>query len=189
MPAFDGVVLRPCAVADEPRMADIVNDAAQAYKGVIPADRWHEPYMPLAELQGEIAAGVCFWGAELGGELVGVMGIQDVDNKNPQGIGDVTLVRHAYVATAQRGKGIGGRLLAHLMGMTARPVLIGTWAAANWALGFYQKHGFVLTSLAEKETLLRTYWNVPARQVETSVVLADAAALRLLRPAAPGSPA
>ncbi|MDR3640503.1 MAG: GNAT family N-acetyltransferase [Humidesulfovibrio sp.] len=174
-------MLRPCLPADEPRMADIVNDAAVAYKGVIPADRWHEPYMPLAELQSEIAAGVRFWGAEVEGALVGVMGIQDVDNTSAQGIGDVTLVRHAYVATAQRGKGLGGQLLARLMGMVERPVLIGTWAAAVWALGFYQKHGFVLTSQAEKETLLRTYWNIPARQVETSVVLADARALGMIR--------
>jgi len=180
------VVLRPCAVAEEPRMADIVNDAAQAYRGVIPADRYHEPYMPLEELRGEIAAGVRFWGAELAGELVGVMGIQDVDNGDPRGIGPVTLVRHAYVATAQRGKGLGGRLLAHLLGMVERPVLIGTWAAAEWALGFYRKHGFVLTSQAEKETLLRIYWDIPARQVETSVVLANGDALRLIRPAAPG---
>jgi Acetyltransferase (GNAT) family. len=183
------VILRPCAKADEPRMADIVNDAAQAYKGVIPADRYHEPYMPLAELRGEIAAGVRFWGAEVAGELVGVMGIQDVDNDAPQGIGHVTLVRHAYVATAQRGKGLGGRLLAHLMGMATRPVLIGTWAASYWALGFYQKHGFVLTSQAEKETLLRIYWDIPARQVETSVVLANADALRLIRPAGQGEQA
>lgn len=175
------VRIRPCLPADEPRMAEIVNDAAVAYRGVIPADRYHEPYMPLEELRGEIAAGVRFYGAEVDGRLVGVMGIQDVANTDPQGIGNVTLIRHAYVATAQRGLGIGGRLLAHLRGMAARPMLMGTWAAAAWAIGFYQKHGFALTSHGEKETLLRVYWNIPERQVETSVVLADQAALALIR--------
>lgn len=164
-------------------MAEIVNDAASAYKGVIPADRFHEPYMPLEELRAEIAAGVRFWGAEIGGELVGVMGIQDVDNAAAAGIGNVTLIRHAYVRTAQRGQGVGGRLLTHLMGIAERPMLMGTWAAAGWAVRFYQKHGFGLTSHAEKEKLLRTYWNIPARQVETSVVLADARAITLIRKA------
>lgn len=175
------VIIRPCAVADEPGMNAIINDAAQAYKGVIPADRWHEPYMPLAEMQSEIAAGVRFWGAEVDGELVGVMGIQDVENDNPDGIGPVTLIRHAYVRTTQRGRGIGGRLLAHLRGIAARPMLMGTWAAATWAIGFYRKHGFALTSHAEKERLLRVYWNIPERQVETSVVLADERAMGLIR--------
>jgi len=175
------LVIRPCRASDEPLMAAIVNDAATAYKGVIPADRYHEPYMPLAELRAEIAAGVRFWGCEKGGELVGVMGLQDMDNADPKGIGDVTLIRHAYVRTSQRGKGIGGVLLTQLMEQATRPVMMGTWAAATWALGFYQKHGFTLTSQAEKETLLRIYWNIPERQVETSVVLADARALGLLR--------
>lgn len=171
------VVIRPCTPGDEPLMSEIVCDAAQAYKGKIPADRWHEPYMPLEELRAEIAAGVRFWGAEVGGTLVGIMGIQDVDNA----AGDVTLIRHAYVRTTQRGLGIGGRLLKHLKGLSRRPMLMGTWAAATWAIGFYRKHGFALTSLTEKEKLLRTYWNIPARQVETSVVLADARALGMLR--------
>lgn len=175
------VRIRPCTVADEPRMAEIINDSARAYAVVIPADRYHEPYMPLAEMRAEIAAGVRFWGAEVDGVLAGVMGIQDVANSDPRGIGDVTLLRHAYVATAQRGLGIGGRLLEHLRGMAARPMLLGTWAAAAWAIGFYRKHGFALTSHAEKETLLRVYWDIPERQVETSVVLADQAALALLR--------
>lgn len=183
------VRIRPCQPADEARMAEIVNDAAVAYRGVIPADRYHEPYMPLEELRGEIAAGVRFYCAEIGGAevdgvLVGVMGIQDVPNTDPQGIGDVTLIRHAYVATAQRGLGIGGRLLAHLKGIATRPMLMGTWAAAAWAISFYEKHGFALTSHAEKETLLRVYWNIPERQVQTSVVLADQAAFALIRGAA-----
>lgn len=174
------LVLRPCAPADEPRMDDVINDAASAYKGVIPADRWHEPYMPLAELREEIAAGVRFIGAEDAGELVGVMGGQDVDNADPLGIGNVMLIRHAYVETARRGQGIGGLLLEHILGQTSRPVLIGTWADATWAVRFYEKHGFALTTRAQKETLLRIYWNIPERQVETSVVLASPAALRLL---------
>jgi GNAT superfamily N-acetyltransferase len=175
------LVIRPCTPADEPLMADIVGDAARAYKGVIPADRYHEPYMPLSELRGEIAAGVQFWGAEADGVLVGVMGIQDVAGTAGCAVGDVTLIRHAYVRTARRGQGIGGRLLAHLMALATRPVLMGTWAAATWAVSFYQKHGFTLTTHAEKETLLRVYWNIPERQVETSVVLADARALDLIR--------
>ena len=180
--------IRPCAPADEPLMSAIVCDAAQAYKGVIPADRYHEPYMPLAELRSEIAAGVQFWGAEVpgesGGELVGIMGIQDIDNAVTSaegGIGNVTLIRHAYVRTTQRGQGIGGQLLTHLVRLAQRPLLMGTWAAATWAVGFYQKHGFTLTSRAETETLLRIYWNIPARQVETSVVLADGRAVALIR--------
>ena len=178
------IVIRRCVPADESLMAEIVNDAAQAYKGVIPADRWHEPYMPLAELRAEIAAGVQFWGCESGGVLVGIMGIQDVANSASSaegGIGNVTLIRHAYVRTAQRGQGLGGKLLMHLMGLAERPLLMGTWAAADWAVRFYQKHGFTLTAHAEKEKLLRTYWNIPARQVETSVVLADARAMQMIR--------
>jgi len=165
-------------------MSAIVCDAATAYKGVIPADRYHEPYMPLAELRAGVAAGVRFWGCEKGGELVGIMGIQDVDNSAPAsegGIGDVTLIRHAYVRTSQRGHGIGGLLLEHLMEQAKRPMLMGTWAAATWAVSFYQKHGFTLTSHEEKEKLLRIYWNIPARQVETSVVLANGRALELIR--------
>jgi mannose-6-phosphate isomerase-like protein (cupin superfamily) len=182
------VTIRPCRPDEEPLMADIVNDAASAYKGVIPADRWREPYMPLCELRSEIAAGVQFWGAEVpdesGGVLVGIMGIQDVDNAAPSeqgGIGNVTLIRHAYVRTAQRGQGIGGGLLTHLIRIAKRPLLMGTWAAATWAVRFYQRYGFTLTAHAEKEKLLRTYWDIPARQVETSVVLADAAAMTLVR--------
>ena len=127
-------MIRPCIDADFDAMYSIINEAAEAYRGVIPADRWHEPYMPVEELRHEIQSGVRFWGCEEDGELVGVMGIQDVQ--------DVTLIRHAYVRTAQRSKGIGGKLLAELRKLTARPVLIGTWAAATWAIRFYEKHGF-----------------------------------------------
>ena len=158
-------MIRPCRDADFEAVFEIVNDAAQAYRGVIPADRWHEPYMPRQELRGEIDAGVAFWGCEEGGELLGVMGIQDVK--------DVTLIRHAYVRTARRREGIGGRLLAHLRTLTARPLLMGTWAAATWAVRFYEKHGFRRVTHEEKERLLRVYWSIPVRQVETSVVLAD----------------
>jgi N-acetylglutamate synthase-like GNAT family acetyltransferase len=158
-------VIRPCDDKDLAAIVAIVNDAAQAYKGIIPADRWQEPYMPLEELRHEIAAGVRFWGEEEDGELLGVMGLQDVQ--------DVALIRHAYVRTARRNQGIGGRLLAHLRTLTTRPILIGTWAAAVWAVRFYEKHGFRLVTQAEKERLLRKYWSIPERQVETSVVLAD----------------
>jgi len=160
-------VIRPCTDADLAAIVAIVNDAAQAYRGHIPADRWHEPYMPEAELRDEVGAGVVFWGWEERGELRGVMGLQDV--------ADVTLIRHAYVATAARRQGIGGKLLESLLARTARPVLIGTWAAATWAIAFYERHGFRVVSPAEKERLLRRYWRIPDRQIETSVVLAGPA--------------
>jgi N-acetylglutamate synthase-like GNAT family acetyltransferase len=146
-------------------MLDIINDAAQAYRGVIPADCWCEPYMPKAELEQELEAGVVFWGFESQGELVGVMGIQPVQ--------DVTLIRHAYVRTVSRNQGIGSHLLAHLRTLTDHPILIGTWATATWAIRFYQKHGFRLVTPAEKNRLLRKYWTISDRQVETSVVLAE----------------
>jgi N-acetylglutamate synthase-like GNAT family acetyltransferase len=159
-------MIRRCGEADLPAMFAIINDAAQAYRGVIPADRWHDPYMPEAELRGEIAAGVVFWGFERAGQLVGVMGLQPVR--------DVSLIRHAYVATAARRGGIGAALLRYLMGETDRPVLVGTWAMASWAVRFYEKHGFTLAAPAEKERLLRKYWAISDRQIETSVVLVDA---------------
>jgi GNAT superfamily N-acetyltransferase len=158
-------MIRRCEAEDLAIMYEIVNEAAGAYRGVIPADRWSEPYMPIDELQSEIDNGVVFWGYEVGGELVAVMGIQHVQ--------DVTLIRHAYVRTAHQGQGIGGRLLAHLRTLTSRPVLIGTWADAEWGIRFYQKHGFRTVPIEEKDRLLQQYWSIPARQVETSVVLAD----------------
>lgn len=144
---------------------EIINDAAEAYKGVIPADRWHEPYMSKDELRREIDNGVVFWGHEEDGELIGVMGIQHVL--------DVTLIRHAYVRTSRRGQGIGGKLLSHLLQLSDRPILIGTWAEAVWAIRFYEKHGFRLVSQKEKNYLLKKYWSIPERQIETSVVLAE----------------
>jgi GNAT superfamily N-acetyltransferase len=162
---YNTCLIRRCTDKDIISICSIVNDAAGAYKGVIPADRWKEPYMPKEELRHEIAAGVAFWGYEEDGELVGVMGIQDV--------GDVTLIRHAYVRTDRRGQGIGGKLLRHLRTLTAKPVLVGTWRDAVWAVRFYEKHGFRLVSDEEKDRLLRTYWSIPERQVETSVVLVD----------------
>jgi GNAT superfamily N-acetyltransferase len=174
-------IIRPCADGDLDAMVAVINAAATAYAGVIPEDRYHQPYMPLDELLGEIAAGVRFWGlfeaasrpggsggpASTAEELAGVMGIQDVD--------DVTLIRHAYVRPDRQRGGVGTRLLAHLVrladGPPARPLLVGTWAAAWWAVAFYERHGFALVTPAEKDRLLRRYWNIPARQVETSVVL------------------
>jgi len=156
----------PCAPADVPAIFEIINDAAHAYKGVIPADRWHEPYMPMADLQTEIGKGVRFYGYREDGGLIGVMGIQDVK--------DVTLIRHAYVRTASRRHGIGQALLEHLNELTSRPVLIGTWKAATWAIRFYEKNGWTLVGEEEKNRLLRTYWTVPDRQINESVVLVDA---------------
>jgi GNAT superfamily N-acetyltransferase len=146
-------------------MEQIINDAAQAYKGVIPPDCWREPYMSREELEHELADGVEFWGVEECGVLAGVMGIQDR--------GEVTLIRHAYVRTRSRGSGIGSMLLGHLESMTQKPILIGTWKAASWAIRFYEKHGYVLLPEDEKNALLRKYWNIPQRQIETSVVLAS----------------
>ncbi len=158
-------MIRRYEEADFDAILAIVNEAARAYDGVIPADCYHQPYMPAAELRGEIDAGVAFWAWEEAGRVLGVMGIQDVK--------DVTLIRHAYVRPADQGRGIGARLLAHLRDRTTRPLLIGTWAAAAWAIHFYEKHGFELTSAARKAELLRRYWSVPERQIETSVVLAE----------------
>lgn len=143
----------------------VINEAAAAYRGVIPADRWHEPYMPAEELERELAAGVSFAGFDEQGGLAGVMGAQPVQ--------DVMLIRHAYVRPGRQRKGIGARLLGHLVAGTDRPVLIGTWAAARWAIRFYEKHGFKMVTADEKDRLLRRYWNIPERQIETSVVLGD----------------
>lgn len=146
-------------------ICEIINDGASAYRGIIPADRWHEPYMSKEELKKQIDEGVEFWNFTEDDRILGVMGIQF---KN-----DVTLIRHAYVRTIERNKGIGSKLLHHLYAMASTPVLIGTWADAKWAIEFYQKHGFRLLPDAEKNNLLRKYWSIPARQVETSVVLAS----------------
>ena len=158
-------MIRPCNDADFDTICDIINDAAEAYRGIIPLDRWHEPYMPEEDLRHEIQSGVRFSGWEEDGRLLGIMGIQDVK--------DVTLIRHAYVRTANRNGGIGGKLLGELRKLTARPVLIGTWAAATWAIRFYEKHGFTLVTPEEKDQLLKRYWSIPERQIETSVVLAE----------------
>ena len=158
-------MIRVCIDNDFEAILQIINDASEAYRGIIPVDRWHEPYMPREELRAEVSAGVAFLGYEKGDELGGVMGTQDVQ--------DVTLIRHSYVRTVQRGQGIGGELLDRIMGQATKPVLIGTWADAVWAVRFYENHGFKVVSTQEKETLLRKYWNVPDRQIETSVVLAD----------------
>jgi N-acetylglutamate synthase-like GNAT family acetyltransferase len=158
-------MIRRCTDADFQAIHAIVNDAAEAYRGVIPEDRWKVPYMSAEELRHEIQAGVEFWGYEEDGSLIGVMGIQDVR--------DVTLIRHAYVRTARRRQGIGSRLLAHLLPQIRRPTLVGTWVAASWAVRFYGKHGFRQLTPEEKDRLLKKYWSIPERQVETSVVLAD----------------
>ena len=159
------VLIRKIRKEDLGATLAIVNEAAQAYRGVIPADRWREPYMPPNELEKEIADGVIFWVAEEDGRLLGVMGIQDK--------GEVALVRHAYVTPTLQRKGVGTRLLRHVEGLTDKPVLIGTWADASWAIEFYRRNGFTVVPNPDKDSLLRRYWSIPARQVETSVVLAD----------------
>ena len=157
--------IRPCRDDERAAILAIVNAAAEVYRGVIPEDCWHEPYMPVHELESEIAAGVEFWGCEADGALVGVMGIQPVR--------DVDLIRHAYVLPAHQRHGIGAALLQHLRHRSARRMLIGTWAAAEWAIRFYCRHGFELVAPERKSALLNTYWTVPDRQIETSVVLAN----------------
>ena len=143
---------------------DVINDGASAYRGTIPDDRWHEPYMTEKELRGQVNDGVEFWAYAENDKITGVMGIQVK--------GNVTLIRHAYVRTEERNKGIGSLLLTHLLAIADAPVLIGTWADAKWAIEFYKKHGFHLLPGEEKDRLLRKYWNIPDRQIETSVVLA-----------------
>jgi GNAT superfamily N-acetyltransferase len=157
--------IRLCGEQDLATMLAIVNAAAVAYRGVIPADRWHEPYMPEAELRGEIAAGVEFWGLETDEGLIGLMGVQPVR--------DVDLIRHAYVRPDCQRHGVGAELIEHLRRRTTRRMLVGTWAAATWAIGFYQRHGFALVAPSRAAALLRSYWTIPERQIDTSVVLAN----------------
>ena len=159
-------MIRKCSDEDVEVIFEIVNDAATAYKGVIPAECWHEPYMTLEQLKWEIGDGVCFWGIADENGLIGVMGIQDK--------GEVTLIRHAYVRTDKRNRGIGTQLLRYLEPTTEKPILIGTWAAAAWAVAFYEKNGYRLVSTDEKNRLLKKFWTISPRQIETSVVLANA---------------
>jgi N-acetylglutamate synthase-like GNAT family acetyltransferase len=158
-------MIRPATEKDFDDIYSIINDAAIAYKDIIPEDRWHEPYMPKEELRAQLEEGVKFSCYVEDNHIIGVMGIQDKT--------DVNLIRHAYVRTTQRKKGIGTLLLQQLINESNKPILIGTWKAATWAIGFYEKHGFTLVSEEDKNVLLRKYWNIPSRQVETSVVLAD----------------
>lgn len=158
-------MIRNLTNSDFEVILEIINDGAKAYKGVIPADCWHEPYMSREELKQEIEDLVCFWGFEDEGYLIGVMGIQDR--------GDVSLIRHAYVRSNRRNQGIGTRLLRFLESKTEKPILIGTWADASWAIEFYKRNGYRLLPEEEKNQLLRKYWKIPERQVLTSVVLAN----------------
>jgi len=158
-------MIRRCDKDDFDVILAVINDGARAYEGIIPADRWTEPYMSRAALAHEIEERVRFWGHEEDGALSGVMGLQQVR--------DVTLIRHAYVRTGSQKRGIGAQLLAQLRQQTTGPILIGTWAAASWAIRFYQSHGFRLVGAEEKNRLLKKYWAIPERQIETSVVLTD----------------
>jgi N-acetylglutamate synthase-like GNAT family acetyltransferase len=158
-------MIRQCHHRDFESLYAIINEAAQKYKGVIPDDCWKSPYMPKAGLKHEIDTGVVFWGFEAEGELIGVMGMQQIQ--------DVTLIRHAYVRPGQQHQGIGKQLLDALCRQTDRPMLIGTWLDAAWAIRFYEKHGFKQVPPREKDRLLEKYWSISARQVETSIVLAD----------------
>jgi GNAT superfamily N-acetyltransferase len=157
--------IRPCRDDELPAVLAVVNAAAEAYRGVIPADRWHEPYMPMAELRREVAAGVELWAYEDDGEVIGVMGIQPVR--------DVDLIRHAYVLPGRQRRGVGAALIEHVRRRSGRPMLVGTWAAATWAIDFYRRHGFALVPADRAAALLRAYWSIPERQIETSVVLAN----------------
>jgi GNAT superfamily N-acetyltransferase len=159
------MTIRLCRDEERDDILFIINAAAEAYRNVIPADRWHEPYMSGNELDRERAAGVVFWGCDDRGRLAGVMGLQDVR--------DVALIRHAYTVPERQRAGIGGKLLVHLQRMSVKPMLVGTWAAAIWAIRFYERHGFALVSQERKTALLKSYWTIPERQIETSVVLAN----------------
>jgi N-acetylglutamate synthase-like GNAT family acetyltransferase len=156
-----------CGEADLEAIWSIINDGAQVYRGVIPDDCWADPYMSREELRQEIADGVEFWGYDDDDRLVGVMGLQELE--------DVTLIRHAYVSAGSQNRGIGAELLVHLLKLAKNPVLVGTWADASWAIRFYEKRGFELVGADEKNRLLKEYWTIPERQIEASVVLADAA--------------
>jgi len=158
-------MIRRCEERDFEMVWTIINDGAQAYKGIIPDDRWTVPYMSREKLEHDRDEGVVFWGYEEDGSLLGVMGIQEVQ--------DVTLIRHAYVLTGSQKRGIGAQLLSHLRELASGPVLIGTWADAVCAIHFYERHGFQMVGPQEKDRLLKKYWTVPERQIETSVVLAD----------------
>ena len=158
-------VIRPCHDLERSRILEIVNCAAEAYRDVIPPDRWHEPYMPSDELDQELWVGVKFWGYEADGALVGVMGIQRVR--------DVELIRHAYVLPISQGHGVGAALLEHLQRLGKQRMLVGTWAAAEWAIRFYLRHGFQLVAPERTAALLKAYWTIPDRQIATSVVLAN----------------
>ena len=157
--------IRLCREDEHRVISEIINAAAEAYRGVIPADRWHDPYMSLAELDSEISAGVAFWAYESEGEVAGVMGIQPVR--------DVDLIRHAYVRPGGQRRGIGAALIGHIRSLSSRQMLVGTWAAATWAIAFYERSGFALVTPEEKTALLKSYWTIPERQIETSVVLAN----------------
>jgi N-acetylglutamate synthase-like GNAT family acetyltransferase len=158
------MLIRESSDSDREEILAIINEAAHAYRGIIPDDRWHAPYMPQQEFENEIASGVNFWIAEENGQILGVIGLQDK--------GDVALVRHAYVSAKAQRKGVGTRLLHYVEQLTDKPILIGTWADASWAIDFYERNGYSLVDSAEKTRLLKTYWSIPDRQIETSVVLA-----------------
>ncbi|MGK7344967.1 MAG: GNAT family N-acetyltransferase [Candidatus Nitrospinota bacterium M3_3B_026] len=158
-------MIRKLGADDFPYILAVINDAAQAYRGVIHPGLWSEPYMSEDYLKSEMRGGVEFWGYEAAGELIAVMGAQDK--------GDVTLIRHAYTRTEDRRRGVGSILLNRLMETTGKPILIGTYRDAPWAIYFYERHGFRLIDGPEKDRLLRKYWDLPGRQVETSIVMAD----------------
>ena len=163
-------MIRKCSEAEVDVIFETINDAAQAYKGVIPEDRWHEPYMSHAELRQELQDGIVFWGVFENQGMIGVMGMQDK--------GDVALIRHAYIRTDRRNEGIVSHLLQFLESTTEKPILVGTWADATWAIAFYRKNGYHLLAEKEKNQLLRKYWRISERQIETSVVLAKGSDFR-----------
>ena len=158
-------MIRKCSIDDYEAILSIINDAAEVYRGIIPTELWREPYMSADELRKEINSDVRFFCLEVGGSLVAVMGTQSVR--------DVILIRHAYVRTNRQRKGEGSRLLQYLVDNARKPILIGTWKSARWALRFYEKHGFRLIEGGEKDRLLKAYWQIPARQIDASVVMAD----------------
>ncbi len=158
-------MIRECTDKDFDEILAVINDGATAYRDVIPADCYHEPYMSKQDLRIALKEGITFWAKENDEAICGIMGIQNVD--------DVTLIRHAYVRTSQQRNGVGSKLLSHLLRLANLPVLVGTWRAADWAIQFYRQHGFEILSQEHMSEILQRYWSISERQIETSVVLAQ----------------
>ena len=157
-------MIREYKKSDSSKILHVINDAAIKYKGIIPDNCWHDPYMSEQELVNEFKNGVRMFGYLNNNELIGVIGFQEIK--------DVVLIRHAYTLTLHQGKGTGSALLEFLLKKNQNSrLLVGTWKNAKWAIRFYEKFGFILHAKEETTLLLKKYWNIPSKQIENSVVL------------------